>query len=119
VTRDLAKLRLWQRRSKPLKKTPLRKRSKRQSRRERELSKSKQVVLARAGGMCEVPGCLREAKSVHHRRLRSQGRDDSPDNLIALCAEHHEAVHRSPAWAQSVGLVVMRKGTAGPCLSET
>jgi len=45
--------------------------------------------------------------SVHHRKLRSQGVDNSLPNLILLCGSGstgcHQAVHAKPKWAREFG----------------
>ncbi len=52
--------------------------------------------------------CFHPSEVVHHRKLRSQGGDNSWSNLIQLCEWHHVAAHRYPAIAHSVGLIVLR-----------
>ncbi len=42
----------------------------------------------------------------HHRKLRSQGGDNSMSNLIALCGLHHHAVHHAPQLAYELGYLV-------------
>jgi hypothetical protein len=46
-------------------------------------------ILARDRGFCQVPGCSREAKHVHHIKFRSAGGTDDPWNLVSLCIAHH------------------------------
>lgn len=50
--------------------------------------------------------------SVHHRKLRSQGGDNSPSNLIAVCghgtAGCHGRIHANPKWAKDNGYIVRR-----------
>ena len=46
-------------------------------------------VIERDGGFCQVPGCSRPAVHAHHVQYRSQGGDDEPENMVALCAPHH------------------------------
>jgi hypothetical protein len=45
--------------------------------------------------------------SIHHRKLRSQGGDNSLPNLILLCGSGttgcHGAVHAKPKWARKFG----------------
>lgn len=43
---------------------------------------------------------------AHHRRIRSQGGEDSEENLILLCPEHHTWCHMNPAEAAELGLIV-------------
>ncbi len=45
--------------------------------------------------------------SIHHRKRRSQGGDNSPANLISVCghgtAGCHGAIHATPGWARDFG----------------
>lgn len=53
--------------------------------------------------------CLRcggQGVHVHHRKLRSQGGDDSEANLVRLCLECHVWVHANPAEAYESGFLV-------------
>jgi hypothetical protein len=60
-----------------------------------ERSSPHKKVLARDGGLCQVPGCSRAAAHAHHIVHRSQGGGDDLSNMIALCASHHlHGVHR-------------------------
>lgn len=43
---------------------------------------------------------------AHHRRIRSQGGDDSDENLILLCQQHHTWVHAHPTEARDMGLLL-------------
>jgi len=43
---------------------------------------------------------------THHRKLRSQGGDNSPANLIRVCAECHDWIHYNPAEAYEQGYLV-------------
>ena len=48
------------------------------------------LILARANGRCEVCGEHAGARlEAHHVVKRSHARDDSVDNLIALCRDCH------------------------------
>jgi hypothetical protein len=38
--------------------------------------------------------CIQRAVHVHHKKFKSQGGDDNPDNLVALCLVHHAKEHR-------------------------
>lgn len=71
-------------------------------------------VFARAGGRCEVEftvlsesfsiRCNRSAVDHHHVQKRSQGGDDTLDNVIALCREHHDRTD----WPYKRGRLVIR-----------
>ena len=51
-------------------------------------------VLRRDDYRCTVPVCSeRRSLEVHHIRFRSAGGEDSPHNLVTLCAFHHRALH--------------------------
>lgn len=41
----------------------------------------------------------------HHVLRRSQGGQDTPDNLVTLCRAHHDQVHRQVARALILGLL--------------
>jgi len=59
-------------------------------------------ALSRDRWLCQVPGCSRAAAHAHHIRYRAHGGDDSPENLVALCAAHHlNGVHRG--WVRVSG----------------
>ncbi len=52
-------------------------------------------VLERDRGHCQVPGCSRPATHAHHVSYRSRGGGNERENLVSLCAAHHlHAVHR-------------------------
>ena len=51
-------------------------------------------VLRRDGWRCQICGSKQNLQ-VHHEESRSQGGHDTEENLITLCAECHEALHRS------------------------
>ncbi len=52
----------------------------------------REQVLRRDGWMCQCCG-KRFNLEVHHREFRSQGGNDSEENLITLCAGCHSLVH--------------------------
>jgi hypothetical protein len=65
---------------------------------------AKRPILLREG--CRL--CPAAAAHVHHRKMRSQGGDNDWPNLVPLCWWHHDAVHRYPAIAHTLGLIVRR-----------
>jgi 5-methylcytosine-specific restriction endonuclease McrA len=50
-------------------------------------------VLERDGWRCQVCGSMQNLQ-VHHLKFRSRSGGDIEQNLITLCAECHEKVHR-------------------------
>jgi 5-methylcytosine-specific restriction endonuclease McrA len=50
-------------------------------------------VLERDGWRCQVCGSM-QCLQVHHLKFRSQSGGDEEQNLITLCTECHERVHR-------------------------
>lgn len=75
-------------------------------------------VIERAGGTCEAyltrrAKCKRVPQHLHHRKMRSQGGENTPSNLLAVCHECHRWVHDKPAKAYELGLLV--KSSKTPC----
>jgi 5-methylcytosine-specific restriction endonuclease McrA len=52
-------------------------------------------VLERDGWRCQACGSMQNLQ-VHHLKFRSQSGNDEAQNLITLCAQCHEQVHRKP-----------------------
>ena len=55
----------------------------------------RQQILRRDGWRCQACGAMSNLE-VHHMEFRSHSGADSEENLITLCAECHERVHRRP-----------------------
>jgi hypothetical protein len=56
--------------------------------------KVRRAVAARHRHRCAIPGCSRRAHvDLHHVELRSRGGTHDPENLVALCTQHHRAAH--------------------------
>ena len=53
----------------------------------------KRVLKKRAGSKCEVRGCMRDAKTIHHTIRFGIQRSHDPRHLVLLCKEHHEITH--------------------------
>jgi 5-methylcytosine-specific restriction endonuclease McrA len=54
----------------------------------------RRLVLERDGWRCQKCGSFRNL-DVHHMRRRSAFGDDAEANLITLCRECHQTLHRS------------------------
>lgn len=73
---------------------------------------TRQTVIDRAGGRCEV--CRRtDLGPLHHRRLKGMGGtsvawSDDPSNLLAVCPRCHDHIHANPAESYDRGLIVRR-----------
>lgn len=52
--------------------------------------------------------CVGRAVHLHHRRLRSQGGGNEPENLLAVCAPCHDHIHRNPAESYERGWLLRR-----------
>lgn len=50
--------------------------------------------------------CQGRAVAVHHKKLRSHGRDDSPSNTASLCAACHRHTHANPAESYATGRLI-------------
>lgn len=75
------------------------------------------LVLERDGYSCVVcgeglHGRRGDGWAVHHRVLRSQGVDNRPSNLIAVCSLCHGDIHGGPAKAREAGWLL--KSTDAP-----
>lgn len=57
---------------------------------------------------CEVraEGCWGHASQTHHRKLRSQGGGNEPENLARVCTPCHVFLHANPAWSYERGWLV-------------
>lgn len=86
--------------TKPLRRTRLRRVSKRQASRLTEYYKVRKDFLA-THELCEM-GCGRASCDVHHRLGRGQYLCDVRF-FLALCRPCHEKAHRFPAWARENG----------------
>lgn len=69
----------------------------------------RQEVMMRDGGcvaMRMIPEVLCWGPcDPHHIHRRSQGGQDTPENLVVLCRAHHDWVHANPLRSMSLGLL--------------
>lgn len=70
--------------------------------------KARRAVKERDQYRCVAGGCWigETGGHTHHRKLRSQGGDNSVENLILLCAAHHTAIHGNVELAYQLGYLV-------------
>jgi hypothetical protein len=93
---------------------------KRQAKRQRKTTRRipeqvKAAVRARAQDCCEAqpyrPTLACSGRfELHHRLRRSQGGQDTVDNLLLVCSTHHAHIHAWPEWARENGLLRGRYG---------
>ena len=62
-------------------------------------------IFDRDGWRCAAPGCTSYRNlQAHHMRWRSRGGSDAPENLITLCAYHHQrCIHAAPTRLRITG----------------
>jgi 5-methylcytosine-specific restriction endonuclease McrA len=77
--------------SKGLKRTLIKKVSKKQAKRNRELAKIEEPIDGRCQNCHDLPDFRGLAK--HHIKLRSRGGKDNPENLIWVCGKCHNYFH--------------------------
>lgn len=51
------------------------------------------LVVQRANGRCEQPGCNHALEEVHHKRYPRVWGNEPIEWLIGLCESHHEQAH--------------------------
>ena len=73
----------------------------RQAEQAKQLRECYQAVDARDGGKCRICGRWAKPNAVgllqrmhrHHMVYRSQGGEESPENILSVCAACHTAIH--------------------------
>lgn len=87
--------------TKPLRRTRLRRVSKRQASRIRQYTVSRKAYMD-AHPICEVEDCGRPSTECHHKKGRGSKTAD-PSHFMAVCADHHRIIHGMPSWARENG----------------
>lgn len=90
-------------RSSRLKRTPLKKQSKKRAA-ESKIYSAKRKAFLEAHPMCERSHCYRRAVHVHHKLLRGKHYLDE-SSYAALCSDCHAWVHQHPKDARLLGLL--------------
>jgi len=92
-------------RSTGLKRTPLRKVSKKRAKQNREYSKINRVVYLESHPTCQVCD-KRSACDIHHKDKRSGDRLNDITMFLAVCRPCHQWIHDYPADARKQGFLV-------------
>ena len=88
--------------------------------------KVRAVLLARAGGVCELAGwdvveCLGPLDTHHRQPVNMGGTTDPgvhvPSNGVVPCRAHHGYVHRHPLLSKGLGLIIPR-GVQRPAVTS-
>ena len=84
---------------------------KRKRKANKPLDDARVVAMQRAEMLCEAKWeqCTRWGVHAHHKRRRSQGGTDTPDNLLIVCASCHLMIHTNPKEAAERGHLFMGK----------
>jgi hypothetical protein len=95
-----------------VKKSPLKRKSKKETERLRRYQKARAVVYERSGGTCEArtPDCEGRLHQVHHRKGRDGELIDDLDLLLGVCIWCHHYIHANPARSYEQGWMVRRNG---------
>lgn len=56
-------------------------------------AKIKLYILKRSGGLCEFPSCNKKYDHLHHTNRYSSNKIHNPNQIVALCAAHHDLAH--------------------------
>lgn len=93
--------------TKRMKRTRIRRRSKKAEAQQDARDACRDTVLARCRHRCEWPGCHADAIHVHERLPRVRGGDPTdPDICAGLCKPHHDLCHLEDERAYAVGLML-------------
>jgi 5-methylcytosine-specific restriction endonuclease McrA len=72
-----------------------------------ELNEIRPLVQARANGICEV--ChFAPLAHIHHKLRRSQGGGNELSNLLGVCLDCHDFIHRHPEQSYMKGYLRKR-----------
>jgi hypothetical protein len=81
--------------SKLLKRSSLRKVSKKHAKELRTYSKLRKAFLEEHT-TCQYPGCSSRAEDLHHKAKRGKFLNDTTQ-FMAVCRYHHDFIHQNPA----------------------
>lgn len=92
----------------PLLRVPLRRRSKKRDRYQRELDRVSPALYERAGDRCELSeyGQCAGMLHRHHRLRRSHAGGNQLSNLLLVCDRHHSVIHLNPSASYDRGWMI-------------
>ncbi len=95
-----------------VKRSPLKRRSRKEDARLRRYQKARAAVAERSGFQCEArtPKCEGRLHQVHHRKGRDGELIDNLDLLLGVCVWCHSYIHENPAISYERGWLVKRNG---------
>ena len=95
-----------------MKRSPLKRRSRKEDARLRRYEKARANVYERSGGSCEArtPDCRGAIDQVHHRKGRDGGLVDDESLLLGVCWACHNYIHDRPSLSYQTGWMVKRNG---------
>jgi hypothetical protein len=87
-----------------MKRTPLRKVSKKRAIQNRAYMKIRKQFLEDAP-FCEVPDCYGFSREIHHSNHREGVKLLDRKYFVAVCRNCHRKIHDNPKWAREKGLL--------------
>lgn len=93
-----------------MKRTPLRRRSSKESARIRRYNKQRANLLDVSGSPCDArtKDCRGVADQIHHRKGRDGDLVDNPDYLLPVCWACHRYIHGNPSESYEMGWMIRR-----------
>ena len=89
---------------------PIRKRSLKRAKQEREYRKLRKQYLE-ANPICEVEGCEAEATEIHHRKGRTGILLTQKEHFLGTCSPHHRYIESHPIESKELGYSLSRLNT--------
>ena len=91
------------RRSSPLRRTPLRKVSKKH-RVALEFYFAKRKNFLALNPQCQIAGCTAASQDIHHKAKRGKNLNEEK-TWLAVCRYHHDFIHSHPSASRKAGLL--------------
>jgi hypothetical protein len=75
---------------------------------EMEVYRKNRDVYMASHPKCEVGGCNKKSKDLHHKRGRVGDDYTNPANFMAVCRKCHIVIENNPQWAKDNGYSITR-----------